>query len=116
MVLASLPLGCPCWTQRPPGTSWQCSDKSAETVHQSLYFRRTYKTFPPSSPSQTSPGKEVEWARFALRFLHLSIILLTHLFIYSPFFFQHLYIYLCSSCLGLSSLKKQILGETRRWV
>ena len=27
MVRASCPLGCTCWTQRPPGPSWQCRDK-----------------------------------------------------------------------------------------
>lgn len=59
MVRASRPLGCTCWTQTPPGTSWQRRDKPTETVLSTRVCttRRTYTAFLPSTCSQPSSGK-----------------------------------------------------------
>lgn len=48
----------------------------------------------------------------------LSLHHFTHSFVhlYSFHLLTFIHLYLCSPCLGLSSLKKQILGETRTWV
>ena len=85
-------------------------------LHPSLYYKKDLHSLPSIHLVSAQPRKDEEWAQFALGFLHLSIISLTHLFIYIPSFIQHVYVYVFSSCLGLGSLKKQILGETRTWV